>query len=253
MTHGSRELRSMRRQIVEGFHKLIGKMNMAFGRETECTPLPEGIPGAPAELKEQDVCGIGPQARVRMVGRREFERIVDGELTADRRNGWLLVADVDRFRDVSDLYGQDTADAALRYVADVLAGTFAEAACMAGLGRDIFAMWLPDTPEVQADRLFRQACGINDLLLHPAEGLPPVTLSVGMIFGEAASDCMSLGRKAVRALNYVKESGRCGCRIYDGQGDSVDENTIPGVQKNMDAEELSAERTCSRQYSSHVF
>lgn len=253
LTHGSRELRNMRRQIAKGFHSLRGKINKIFLQGRECGNVPEESPGARPDLKGQDVCGTGRQASVRMVARREFEKIVDEERTSDRRMGWLLIADVDRFREISGLYGQDTADAALRHVADVLAGTFAEAACMAGFGRDIFAMWLPDVSETQADRLFRQVCEINDLLLHPAAGFPPLTLSVGMAFDGASEDCISLGRKAVRALNCVKESGRCGCRVYDSQSDSVDENAIPGVQQNIYGEELSAGQTCSRQHSSRVF
>lgn len=219
MTHGSRELRSMRKQIVRGFHSLKGKINKAFGQGREYRRATKEPSAKKTDSGQREVGGTGQKAPVQAVDRSEFELLVNTDLSENLTRGWLFVADVDRFREVADLYGQDTGEAVLDHVADVLLDAFAGVACMVRLGRDAYAMWLPDGSTVQAERLFRQACEVNDLLLHPEEGFPPVTLSIGMVLGDAAEDCRSLGRKAVKALNYVKESGRCGCRIYDGRED----------------------------------
>ena len=80
---------------------------------------------------------------------------------------------------------------------------------------DTFAMWLSGVSPEQEDQLRMQAGKVNDRLLHPAVELPPVTLSIGIAYGGSGEDCRSLGRKAVKALNRVKESGRCGCEVYD--------------------------------------
>lgn len=150
---------------------------------------------------------------VKLMERSDFEKTVSEELKAGQKRGCLLICDVDRFREIHDIYGQDACNAVLRHVTDVLFETFAGAAYMARQGRDTFTMWMPDVSPAQADRLYRQAGEVNDLLLHPAGGIPPVTLSSGIAFGTASDDCRSLGRKAVKALNRVKESGRCGCEI----------------------------------------
>lgn len=169
----------------------------------------------PIGLKEQDECQTRQGVPVKLMERRDFERTVNEELAANRGQGCLLIADVDRFRTVYDIYGPDAGNMVLQHVADVLRNMFAEAAYMVRQGRDTFALWLPDVSSVHTDRLYGQAGRTNDLLLHPAEGFVPVTLSIGIAFNGQAEDCRSLGRKAVRALNCVKESGRCGCEIYD--------------------------------------
>lgn len=151
----------------------------------------------------------------RMLERKAFEKFVNEDLRAGGMTGCLLIGDVDRFREINDIYGQDMGDAVLWYVVKALLDAFADCACIAGQGSDIFTLWLSGVSPEQEEQLRRQAGAVNDRLLHPVEGLPPVTLSVGMAFSGAGEDCRSLGRKAVKALNRVKESGRCGCEVFD--------------------------------------
>lgn len=205
----------MRRQITRGFHSLKGKINKAFTQDVQSGHVAEELQAQPIDLEKQDKSGTRQGASAKLIERREFERIVNEELAADRGQGCLLVADVDRFRTICGIYGQDAGDLVLQRVADVLRDMFPEAAYMLRQGRDTFALWIPDVSSVHTDRLYRQTGRINDLLLHPAEGFVPVTLSSGIAFNGQAEDCRSLGRKAVKALNCVKESGRCGCEIYD--------------------------------------
>lgn len=199
----------MRKQIVQGFHSLREKINRAFEETVENVQPAESLRAEQADTANREV----REMSVKLMERRDFEKTVNEELKAGQKQGCLLICDVDRFREIYDIYGQDACNAVLRHVTDVLFETFTGAAYMARQGRDTFVMWLPDVSSVQADRLHRQAGEVNDLLLHPAGGIPPVTLSSGIAFGTAADDCRSLGRKAVKALNRVKESGRCGCEI----------------------------------------
>lgn len=230
LSHGSRELRSMRKQIVRGFHSFKGKINSVLNQSEESEQREELIRAEKAGSGEQDVYGAGQDAHGagrdahgarqdvfdRLMERRAFEKIVDEKLRAGHGQGCLLVGDVDRFREVCDIYGQDMGSDVLRRVVDVLFGTFAKPAFMTRQGRDTFVMWLPGVSDTHADLLRRQAGEVNDILLHPAGEFPPVTLSIGMAFGDEAEDCRSLGKIAVKALNHVKERGRCGCEIDDG-------------------------------------
>lgn len=223
MSHGSRELRSMRKQIVRGFHSFKGKINSVLNQSEESEQQEELFRAEQAGSGEQDVYGAGQDAHDagrdafdRLMERRAFEKIVDEKLRAGRGQGCLLVGNVDRFREVCDIYGPDTGRDVLRRVVDVLFGTFVKPAFMTRQGRDTFVVWLPGVSGAHADLLRRQAGEVNDILLHPIGELPPVTLSIGMAFGDAAGDCRSLGKIAVKALNHVKERGRCGCEIDDG-------------------------------------
>lgn len=219
----------MRKQIVRGFHSFKGKINSVLNQSEESEQQEELFQAEKAGSGEQDVYGAGLDAHDagrdvharqdafdRLMERRAFEKIVDEKLRAGRGQGCLLVGNVDRFRKVCDIYGPDTGSDVLRRVVDVLFGTFVKPAFMIRQGRDTFVVWLPGVSDTHEDLLRRQAGEVNDILLHPTGELPPVTLSIGMAFGDAAGDCRSLGRVAVKALNHVKERGRCGCEIYDG-------------------------------------
>ena len=218
LTHGSRELRSMRKQVVQGFHSFKGKIYSVFGQNGERAQQEELFQAEAADVGQQDMHVTGQGTFDKLIERRDFERIVDEELRAGHSQGCLLVGNVDRFREVCEIYGQDKGNDVLQRVVEVLFHSFAESACMSRQGRDTFAMWLSGVSIAHAELLYRQAGEVNDVLLHPAEELPPVTLSIGMAFGDSAEDCRELGKRAVKALNHVKESGRCGCEIDDGHG-----------------------------------
>ncbi len=206
----------MRKQVVQGFHSFKRKIYEVFGQNGERAQQEEIFRAEPADVGHHDMYGTGQNVFDKLVERRDFERIVDEELRAGHSQGCLLVGNVDRFREVCEIYGQDTGNAVLRRVVEVLFHSFAESACMSRQGRDTFAMWLPGVSIAHTEPLCRKAGEVNDILLHPAGELPPVTLSIGMAFGDSAEDCRELGKRAVKALNHVKESGRCGCAVDDG-------------------------------------
>lgn len=201
----------MRKQIVQIFHNLRGKVNSSSeqpGYESGGQDgLNESSTGHGLDVK-RDVLTELPD-------RKSFEKIVDRELSMGTVSGCLIIGDVDRFKEINDIYGYDIGDDVLRYVVHVLRECFGERGFITRQGSDIFALWLPEVSSDHGDRLRRQVGMVNDRLLHPAAELPPVTLSVGIAFGDSKQDCRNLGRNAVKALNRVKESGRCGCEIYD--------------------------------------
>jgi 16S rRNA (cytosine967-C5)-methyltransferase len=55
---------------------------------------------------------------------------------------------------------------------------------------------------------------VNDLLQHPKDDLPPVSLSVGIAFGDRKNPQGDIFTDADTALYRVKEAGRNGCQIY---------------------------------------
>ena len=58
---------------------------------------------------------------------------------------------------------------------------------------------------------------MNDLLQHPTDDLPPVSLSVGVAFSDREKPQGDIFQDADTALYQVKEAGRRGCKIYDGK------------------------------------
>lgn len=126
----------------------------------------------------------------------------------------LLIIDVDKFKLVNDGYGHEMGDRILRKVAALLEKSFRSTDYPARIGGDEFAVIMPELSEDKKDMLMQKVDAINQLLLHPDNDEPAVSLSVGGAFSENGfSD--DLYNRADTALYHVKENGRCGCGFYE--------------------------------------
>lgn len=202
----------MKKQILQIFHNLIGKDRKPDGETGDHNPDTELYHGADQAESDRGVRKDMSEP-VKMVDRKAFERLVNESLDGGQEHGGLLVGDVDRFRDINNIYGRDTGDEVLQHVADVLCDVFESHARIGSQGSDIFALWLPEISGDHADEMRKLTGIVNDRLLHPTGELPPASLSVGVSFYERGDDCRSLVKKAYKALYLVKESGRCGCEF----------------------------------------
>lgn len=199
----------MKEQITKILHNLIGRESKTHGKADKKEADPNKIRDT-ARVTSGDV---KQHEAVQVVDRKTLEGIINKSLAKEKGQGCLLVGNVDRLKNINDIYGRDTGDAVLQYVVTVFRSVFGEDACIGSLGGDVFALWLPTVSRDNIVEIRRQAGMVNDRLLHPAEELPPVSLSVGVSFCESGDDCRSLGMKANKALCLVKASGRCGCEV----------------------------------------
>lgn len=200
----------MKKQIVQILHNLIGRGIKYDGKTDANKYVSQALP-AKELVKSGSV--LQDESVVQLIDRKTFERLVNESLDGSRRQGCLLIGDVDRCRDINNIYGRETGDAILRYAACVLCDIFRGHARIGSRGSDIFALWLPEMSGNNSDAIRRMTGMVNDRLLHPVEELPPSSLSVGVSFCEPGDDCRSLVKKAYKALYIVKESGRCGCEM----------------------------------------
>lgn len=126
----------------------------------------------------------------------------------------LLIIDVDKFKLVNDGYGHEVGDQVLKKVAGFLKDEFRATDYPARIGGDEFAVILTGMTEEMGAVVMRKIGKINESLLHPDDGLPQVSLSVGGAFSEQGFTD-DLYKMADAALYVVKENGRCGCRFYE--------------------------------------
>lgn len=201
----------MIKRIIQLFQNLIGK-----------AAFPEGEPGkgnADTEISSGADLSRTGQARqgesvIQTPDRQTFERSVNESLNRGRETGCLLVCDVDRCKEINDTYGHDTGNAVLVRVADVLRSIFEDCTCFGSFDGDVFALWLSEASGDSAGDIRRKVGIVNDRLLHPAGELPPVSVSAGAAFYNTDDDCKALVKRAYKALYLVKESGRCGCEVW---------------------------------------
>ena len=126
----------------------------------------------------------------------------------------LILLDIDRFKGINDTYGHEMGDKVLQKVGHLLSGYFRSGDYPVRIGGDEFIVILNDFDEVNKNTIKHKLNLINNELQDTADGLPLVTLSVGVAFSKKGySD--ELFNQADAALYAVKEAGRNGVRFYN--------------------------------------
>lgn len=126
----------------------------------------------------------------------------------------LLIIDVDKFKEINDSYGHETGDQVLKKVAKLIREGFREKDHVARIGGDEFAVIMTNSTPKLESVIAGKANMMNETLMNPEDGLPKVSLSIGVAFSsQGFSD--ELYRNADKALYKVKERGRRGYYFYD--------------------------------------
>lgn len=125
----------------------------------------------------------------------------------------LLLIDVDEFKKINDGFGHNVGDQVLKKVARLLQEQFRSNDYPARIGGDEFAVIMTDVTSGLRDVIINKLVSISTELKNPRDGLPKVTLSVGIAFSPAGMD-EGLYKKSDKALYYVKEHGRDGYKFY---------------------------------------
>ena len=150
-----------------------------------------------------------------LYNRGAFEKIRNEYAGGDAA---LMLIDVDKFKDVNDIYGHDVGDRVLQKVSGLLAQGFRASDYPCRIGGDEFAVIMTETtPELRGiilDKLEQVKSGLRDT----SDGLPEATLSIGVAFSSDCKPGQDLFKLADAALYRIKERGRNGCAFYaDGE------------------------------------
>lgn len=126
----------------------------------------------------------------------------------------MIICDVDIFKQVNDTYGHAIGDQILKKVANLLTTTFRSIDYICRIGGDEFAVIMVDVNQGLSYTVSDKIKIINDALFNPADGLPAVSLSVGVAFTDRENPGQSIFKDADQALYQVKQNGRHGCGFY---------------------------------------
>ena len=126
----------------------------------------------------------------------------------------FLIIDVDKFKLINDCYGHEIGDQILKKVAKHLSDTFRAQDYVARIGGDEFAVIMTNSTRELQPVIQNKVESMNQFLKKPDDGLPPISLSIGIAFSDKGFP-EELYSQADRALYQVKENGRCGCHFYD--------------------------------------
>lgn len=147
-----------------------------------------------------------------LINREAFTKIKEVMSDTSEAVAYLII-DIDFFKSINDRYGHLTGDEVLKKIAVILSEQFRDTDYVARIGGDEFSVIMTkfgETPELIIQRKIEN---INKMLQNIGDGLPAVSLSVGVAISSIGYNSI-LEEQADKALYKVKQGGRCNCSFY---------------------------------------
>ena len=148
-----------------------------------------------------------------LLNRGSYDRILN-LYQSENRDFALILVDVDTFKSVNDNNGHAVGDDILKKVARLLTITFRNIDYVCRIGGDEFAIIMVEMTSDLDYTITEKVTELNHRLSNPDDGLPPVSLSVGVAFTDRKDPGKSQFTDADSALYYTKEHGKHGCTFY---------------------------------------
>ena len=126
----------------------------------------------------------------------------------------VLAVDVDHFKEFNDTYGHDVGDAVLKRVGKELQDSFRANDFIGRIGGDEFCVIMMGVDSRMRRLVLEKVERMNGHLKDPGDGLPAITVSVGVAFGDRKDPSGDVFKDADSALYTVKRAGRGGCAVY---------------------------------------
>ncbi len=129
----------------------------------------------------------------------------------------VLCADLDRFKEVNDLFGHAAGDALLRSVCAAIAGVLAPGQMLARLGGDEFAVLAPNLDAAGAEALGEAIlAALRQAETGPAGAIAAASLGLA-VYPHDGDDAETLMVQADTALYRAKQEGRGRLRFYEAR------------------------------------
>ena len=105
-------------------------------------------------------------------------------------------------------------DTILQKVATLLKRTFRSIDYVRRIGGDEFASIMVEMTSDLKYTIEEKIEAVNETLSKEVDGVPAVSLSVGVAFSDLDNAEDDIFKDADKALYYIKEHGRHGCKIF---------------------------------------
>ena len=147
------------------------------------------------------------------LNRGSFEKVLNVYDNGESQFALILI-DVDTFKSVNDTYGHAVGDAILKKVTRLLTQAFRSIDYVCRIGGDEFAIIMVEMTSDLKYTIEEKITYVNEELGKAEEGIPAVSLSVGVAFADRENPGESIFKDADKALYHVKENGRHGYHFY---------------------------------------
>ena len=128
--------------------------------------------------------------------------------TIDLENTYIMLFDVDNFKTVNDTFGHETGDKILIKIVNTFKKVFRGDDCICRIGGDEFVVFLAHSGQIERRLIESKINLINSMLEKNDDGLPPISISVGIACGKGITDTAEFFEKADKAMYESKLRGR---------------------------------------------
>jgi diguanylate cyclase (GGDEF)-like protein len=126
----------------------------------------------------------------------------------DRESTYMIMMDVDNFKTINDTCGHEIGDRVLVRLARVLKKHFRSEDYVCRIGGDEFVVFMVNTTIAQHDLVSAKIEEISRELLESNDGLPSITISVGIAHGSEFPDTEAWFEEADEAMYRAKQRGK---------------------------------------------
>ena len=127
----------------------------------------------------------------------------------------FLLVDADHFKSINDTQGHEIGDKVLQKIAATLRQNFRSDDYVCRIGGDEFMVLMVHVNEGVRHLIENKVGQINTDLASTSDGLPPLSVSVGVSLCSDSNDPQERFHEADIALYYVKDHGRGDCCFYE--------------------------------------
>lgn len=134
--------------------------------------------------------------------------------SVDMETTHMILFDLDNFKSINDTYGHETGDRVLIKLVKTLQNNFRSDDYICRIGGDEFVVFMVHTNQTHKQLIATKISNINKQLSDVEDGLPPISVSVGIVYGTDAEDNSKLFEKADEAMYRSKQGGKKTCTFY---------------------------------------
>lgn len=155
---------------------------------------------------------------------RDYLHMKIKELLEEGQSGALCMIDLDNFKKINDTYGHIVGDKTLQLFADVLRKHVRAGDIACRLAGDEFVVYYNGITSREV--LAKKAEGIIRVFAEKMGAIGYagiVSVSIGIVIGEAGDEFQELYSKADKSLYFVKNNGKNAYHFYSENKESLDE------------------------------
>ena len=129
----------------------------------------------------------------------------------------FLLVDADKFKLINDRFGHEVGDRTLQKIASTLVTNFRSDDYVCRIGGDEFMVLMVHVQSGVQRLIEHKIDQINADLADMEDGLPPISISVGVSMCSKTENPQDRFHEADLALYYVKDHGRNGCCFFESR------------------------------------